>query len=91
MSKTDALLYAEDGIRVNSIHPGYIWTPLVENLARDSGEEPEDFRRELAAKHPIGRMASPEEVAAAIAFLASDDAAFITGVALPVDGGRTVR
>jgi NAD(P)-dependent dehydrogenase (short-subunit alcohol dehydrogenase family) len=90
MSKTDALFYADDGIRVNSVHPGFVWTPLVEDLAKRSGD-PEGFRAELDACHPIGRVGRPEEIAGGIAFLVSDDASFMTGSELVIDGGYIAR
>jgi len=91
MSKTDALLFAEHGIRVNSVHPGYVWTPLVEDLARDAGQEPEEFRRQLASLHPIGRVGDPVDIAMGIVYLASDESAFVTGSELVIDGGYTAR
>ena len=54
VTKTDALLYAGDDIRVNSIHPGYIWTPIVADLSKASREGVDNFRRKLDSKHPIG-------------------------------------
>lgn len=87
MTKTDALFYAGDGIRVNSVHPGFVWTPLVEDLAARSGAGVDAFRAELDARHPIGRVGKPEEIASGIAFLLSDDAAFMTGSELVIDGG----
>jgi NAD(P)-dependent dehydrogenase (short-subunit alcohol dehydrogenase family) len=60
MTKTDALLYAQDRIRVNSVHPGFIWTPLVEELARNSPEGLEAFRRKLDSRHPIGHVGEPD-------------------------------
>lgn len=91
MTKVDALYYAQDGIRVNSVHPGFIWTPLVEELAERSSEGKEAFRRQLDQLHPIGHIGAPEDVAAGVAFLASDDARFITGSELVIDGGYTCR
>ena len=91
MTKTDALLYAGDGIRVNSVHPGYVWTPLVENLAHDAGQEPGEFREQLAAKHPIGRVGDPRDIAMGVVYLASDEAAFVTGSELVIDGGYTAQ
>lgn len=79
-------------IRCNSVHPGFIWTPLVQNLVpfMDEPNLTEDGLREmLTERHPIGRLGTPEEVAKAILFLASDDAAFITGTELVIDGGYT--
>ena len=91
MSKTDALLYAGDGIRVNSVHPGFIWTPLVEGLAKESDEGVEAFRKGLDDLHPIGHVGEPADIAAGIAYLASDDAKFVTGSELVIDGGYTAR
>lgn len=91
MSKTDALLYAGDNIRVNSIHPGYIWTPLVEELAEQSPDGKEAFRRGLDGKHPIGHVGQPDDIGYGVVYLASDEAAFITGSELVIDGGYTAR
>jgi NAD(P)-dependent dehydrogenase (short-subunit alcohol dehydrogenase family) len=91
MSKTDALLYAKEGIRVNSVHPGYIWTPLVEELASRSEEGVDAFREKLAQKHPVGHVGQPEDIAYGILYLASDEAKFVTGSELVIDGGYTAR
>jgi NAD(P)-dependent dehydrogenase (short-subunit alcohol dehydrogenase family) len=91
MAKTDALLYAKDGIRVNSVHPGFIWTPLVEELASLSEEGAEAFREKLARRHPIGHVGEPEDIAYGILYLASDEAKFVTGSELVIDGGYTAR
>lgn len=91
MTKTDALLYAAEGIRVNSVHPGYIWTPLVEDLARESGEGVEAFREQLASKHPIGHVGEPDDIAHGVVYLASDRAKFVTGSELIIDGGYTAQ
>ena len=91
MTKTDALLYATEGIRVNSVHPGFIWTPLVEGLAKSSEEGVEAFRKGLDDLHPIGHVGEPEDIAAGIAYLASNDAKFVTGSELVIDGGYTAR
>jgi NAD(P)-dependent dehydrogenase (short-subunit alcohol dehydrogenase family) len=69
------------------VHPGFIWTPLVEDLAERSGEGKEAFRKALDARHPIGHVGEPEDIAAGIAYLASDDAKFVTGAELVIDGG----
>ena len=90
MTKTDALFYAEDGIRVNSVHPGFIWTPMVEEFLESQGDV-EAGRRELAELHPLGRLGEPREVARAILFLASEESSFTTGAELLVDGGYTAR
>lgn len=91
MSKTDAILYAREGIRVNSVHPGFIWTPLVQAMAKASEEGTEAFRKGLDALHPVGHVGEPEDIAAGIAYLASDDAKFVTGSELVIDGGYTAR
>src|SRR6056297_3806441 len=91
MTKTDALLYAGDRIRVNSVHPGFIWTPLVEGLAKASDGGEAAFRKGLDDLHPIGHVGEPEDIAAGIAYLASDDAKFVTGSELVIDGGYTAR
>jgi len=91
MSKTDALLYAGDNIRVNSVHPGYIWTPLVEELAENSEAGKDAFRRQLDEKHPIGHVGEPDDIAYGILYLASDESSFVTGSELVIDGGYTCR
>jgi len=87
LTRASALDFAADNIRVNAVCPGFLLSPTNSGGASRSEAE----NRELIARHPLGRLALPEDVAAAIAFLASDDAAFITGVALPVDGGYTAQ
>lgn len=91
MTKTDALLYAREKIRVNSVHPGYIWTPLVEALGRQSPEGVEAFRRHLDSLHPLGHIGEPEDIAYGILYLASDEAKFVTGSELVIDGGYTAQ
>ena len=91
MTKTDALLYASDGIRVNSVHPGYIWTPLVEELGKRSEEGVEAFRKQLDEAHPIGHVGKPDDIAWGIVYLASDESRFVTGSELVIDGGYTAR
>lgn len=91
MTKTDALLYAKDHIRVNSVHPGYIWTPLVEDLAQRSSQSVEEFRKNLDAQHPIGHVGEPDDIAHGVVYLASDESKFVTGSELVIDGGYTSR
>lgn len=76
------------GIRVNAVAPGMTETPLFSEWVAES-DDPEARRAEVVARIPLGRLATPDDVAAAILFLASDAAAHITGVTLPVDGGYT--
>jgi NAD(P)-dependent dehydrogenase (short-subunit alcohol dehydrogenase family) len=91
MSKTDALLYAKEGIRVNSIHPGYVWTPLVEELGKASEEGVDAFRKNLDSLHPVGHVGEPEDIAYGALYLASEESAFVTGSELVIDGGYTAR
>jgi NAD(P)-dependent dehydrogenase (short-subunit alcohol dehydrogenase family) len=82
LTKVAALDYATQNIRVNCVCPGVIWTPMVQAITGDNKQVIAQF----TGMEPVGRMGQPEEVARAYLFLASDDASFITGVALPVDG-----
>lgn len=91
MSKTDALYYADDNIRVNSVHPGYIWTPLVEQLGEESDMGVKKFREHLDSLHPIGHVGEPKDIAYGILYLASDESKFTTGSELVIDGGYTAR
>lgn len=92
MSKTDALIYAADRIRVNSVHPGYIWTPMVERHLRDSGATDLDAaRRDVGALHPLGHMGEPDDIAWGVVYLVSDESKFVTGAELVIDGGYTAR
>ena len=85
MTKNAALHWATDHVRVNSIHPGFIDTPILEE-AKDT-----EFEETMIALTPVGRLGRPEEIAAAVAYLASDDASFVTGSELVVDGGYLAR
>lgn len=77
-------------IRVNSVHPGYIWTPMIQNIANYiPGGSEQDVRELLIPRHPIGRLGEPIEIARGILFLASDDSSFMTGSELVIDGGYT--
>jgi NAD(P)-dependent dehydrogenase (short-subunit alcohol dehydrogenase family) len=91
-TKSVALYAAKKGlgIRVNSVHPGYIWTPMVEAIAR-KGNDAEKAMQELVALHPIGRLGEPDDVAYGILYLASDEAKFVTGTELVIDGGYTAQ
>ena len=83
LTRTAAVAYAQSGIRVNAVCPGYIRTPLIEQgaLTDPGGEE------RIIARHPVGRLGTPEEVAETVVWLCSDAASFVTGHAMAVDGG----
>lgn len=91
MTKNDAITYASDNIRVNSVHPGFIWTPLVEALAEQYEQGATAFKQQLDSAHPIGHVGEPDDVAYAVLYLASDESKFVTGSELVVDGGYTAR
>jgi NAD(P)-dependent dehydrogenase (short-subunit alcohol dehydrogenase family) len=91
MTKTDALQYAKDKIRVNSVHPGYIWTPLVQGIAERSSQSVDEFRQHLDSLHPVGHVGEPDDIAHGVVYLASDEARFVTGSELVIDGGYTSR
>ena len=84
LTKSIAARYAKDGIRCNSIHPSTVDTPLVQEMFRD----PEKKKQRLD-EVPLGRLATAEDVANAVLYLASEEAKFINGIALPIDGGVT--
>ena len=88
LTRSMALDHARDGLRVNAVCPGSVETEMIHAAWQQFGDVNE-AQHLWAEKHPLGRIAAPEEVARAILFLASDEASFITGAALPVDGGIT--
>ncbi|MDA1331602.1 MAG: SDR family NAD(P)-dependent oxidoreductase [Proteobacteria bacterium] len=90
MTMSLALDHARDHIRVNCVCPATIDTEMARSMMAEASD-PALFEKLMIEKHPIGRIARPEEVAATIAFLASEDASFMTGLAIPVDGGRSIR
>lgn len=90
LTKSTALDFAENNIRVNCLCPGRVLTPLVEKVISDS-EDPEATRRVLSDDRPLKRMGKPEEIAAGILFLASDEAPYATGTILSIDGGYTAQ
>jgi NAD(P)-dependent dehydrogenase (short-subunit alcohol dehydrogenase family) len=84
LTKAAALDHAADNIRVNAVGPGYVDTPML-------ADRTEEQRAEIAARHPLNRIATPEDIAAMVLFLASPAAAFVTGAYYPVDGGYLAR
>ena len=90
MTKTDALLYAPEKIRVNSVHPGFIWTPMVEGYLKDQGDPP-GGREAVGALHPLGHMGEPDDIAWGCVYLASDESKFVTGAEFKIDGGMTAQ
>ncbi len=91
-TKSVALYCAKSGldIRVNSIHPGYIWTTMVENYLREHGDVAEG-RKAADALHPIGHIGEPDDIAYGVVYLASDESKFVTGAELVIDGGYTAQ
>jgi NAD(P)-dependent dehydrogenase (short-subunit alcohol dehydrogenase family) len=87
LTKSAALACAQAGIRVNAICPGLIETAMVERKYRDLPER----KRAMEARHPVGRLGTPEEIAAAVIWLFSDASSFVTGHSLPVDGGYVIQ
>ena len=85
LTRALAVDHVSDGIRVNAVCPGTVDSPWVRRLVEDAGESIDELR----ARQPLGRLGTPEEIAAAVAYLASDEAAFVTGTALVIDGGLT--
>jgi len=84
-----ALDLAKNGIRVNAVAPGAVDTKMVWSLKEEL--QSKKFNKRMKETHPIGRIAQPEEIANVVAFLASDEASFMTGLTIPVDGGRSIR
>ena len=82
LTKNAAVEYGAQGLRINCVGPAYIETPLLANL-------PDEQRKALVARHPLGRLGQPEEIAPIVCFLLSDDASFMTGGYYLVDGGYT--
>ena len=91
LTKAAALDYAHSGIRVNAICPGATATPLVTKILEADPARGEELIAGITAALPLGRMARPEEVATAAVWLCSDEAAFVAGAALSVDGGYVAR
>jgi NAD(P)-dependent dehydrogenase (short-subunit alcohol dehydrogenase family) len=87
LTKSAALDYADRNIRVNAVCPGLVNTPLIADMVSENPS----MHEQLVASHPLGRIAEPEEVADAIIYLATSKSSYVTGVALPVDGGYLAR
>ena len=94
LTKSVALYCAQQGyrIRVNSVHPGYVGTPLVANtLGALPPEQAAALQQDLLTRIPLGRLGEPREIASAVLFLASDESSYVTGSELVVDGGYTAK
>jgi 2-keto-3-deoxy-L-fuconate dehydrogenase len=92
MTRSIAIDFVTQGIRCNAICPGTVQTPFVEGyLARNFAGHEDEVRQQLHARQPIGRMGQPDEIASAALYLASDEASFVTGSALIIDGGWTAK
>jgi NAD(P)-dependent dehydrogenase (short-subunit alcohol dehydrogenase family) len=92
MTKSDATVYAKDNIRVNSVHPGFILTPLLEGLiAKDAGGREAFEKAGPGSSIPLGRLGKPEDIANGILFLASDESSYITGMEMIIDGGYSMQ
>lgn len=90
LTRQAAVDYAAQGIRVNAVLPGTILTPMNERIMA-TAPDPSQVERDWLSLHPVGRLGQPEEVAALVVFLASDESSFITGELIRVDGGLVVR
>jgi len=90
LTRAAAVEYAARGIRVNAVAPTVVMTPLVRRFIENAAD-PAEMRRRMESFNPMPGIVEPEDVAAVVAFLASDDARWITGVTIPIDGGYTAR
>jgi len=85
-TKATAIQYAREGIRCNSVHPGVIETPMTARMLASA-----EGRQRSIARHPLGRLGQPEDVAYGVLYLASDESSFVTGSELVIDGGLTAQ
>jgi NAD(P)-dependent dehydrogenase (short-subunit alcohol dehydrogenase family) len=90
LTKADAVTYARQNIRFNSVHPGYIITPLFKNLAAKTPLGVEKSIEKEGSTIPLGRMGTPEDIANGILYLASDESSYVTGLELIIDGGKVI-
>ncbi|WP_126283259.1 SDR family NAD(P)-dependent oxidoreductase [Burkholderia stagnalis] len=91
MAKVDAMLYAAKNIRANSVHPGYIRTPMLEEAFRHMGQDPDAAFAYMQTHVPLGKIGSPRDIAAGILYLVSPAGRYVTGAELVIDGGYTAR
>jgi len=91
MTKSDALCYARHNIRVNSIHPSWIWTSLVEEVAKRSQGGLESLKEQIKSLVPLGYAGEPNDIAYGVLYLASGESKFVTGSELVIDGGYIAR
>jgi len=85
-----ALDLAKNNIRVNAVAPGAVDTKMVWSLKKEINSQAK-FNKRMKDAHPLGRIAKPQEIANVVCFLASSEASFMTGLTIPVDGGRSIR
>ena len=90
LTRAIAIDHGRDGVRCNAVRPGWIATEMAE-VVFDRADDPATMRAEAVARHPLGRLGSPEDVAAMVAWLVSDDAAFVSGSMFTVDGALTAQ
>ena len=86
MTREMGVRFGVEGVRINAVAPGFVYSPLTENVVGNP-----EVHAEMKRLHPMGRMGQPEEIAAVVAFLASDEASFVTASVWPVDGGYTAQ
>ncbi len=92
LTRNSAVEYGKYNVRINAIAPGVIWTPMVESsFEQIDPDNPEEAAEEFLSVNPMRRAGKPEEVASVVTFLLSDDATFINGAVLPIDGGQSAQ